>query len=172
MKQVSLAVLFALLAAGCGSKSTATTPSTPASTNVTFTAALLPSNEAPNPVSNAESVASGSASIVFVLSKDAAGAITTAVGTATVTLQGFPAGSTITLAHIHTGPAGVAGGVLIGFVPGGAVTLTNGAGSFSQTATITGSDAANIINNPAGFYFNVHSALNPGGVMRGQLKLQ
>jgi hypothetical protein len=26
-----------------------------------------------------------------------------------------------------------------------------------------------IINNPAGFYFNAHSTLNPGGVARGQL---
>ena len=26
-----------------------------------------------------------------------------------------------------------------------------------------------IINNPAGFYFNAHSTLNPGGVVRGQL---
>jgi hypothetical protein len=26
-----------------------------------------------------------------------------------------------------------------------------------------------IINNPSGFYFNVHSTLNPGGVARGQL---
>jgi hypothetical protein len=26
-----------------------------------------------------------------------------------------------------------------------------------------------ILNNPAGFYFNVHSTLNPGGVARGQL---
>ena len=26
-----------------------------------------------------------------------------------------------------------------------------------------------IINNPAGYYFNIHTALNPGGVARGQL---
>jgi hypothetical protein len=26
-----------------------------------------------------------------------------------------------------------------------------------------------IVANPAGFYFNVHTTLNPGGVVRGQL---
>jgi len=26
-----------------------------------------------------------------------------------------------------------------------------------------------VLNNPAGHYFNMHSALNPGGVVRGQL---
>jgi filamentous hemagglutinin family protein len=26
-----------------------------------------------------------------------------------------------------------------------------------------------IINNPAGYYFNAHSAINTGGVVRGQL---
>jgi hypothetical protein len=29
-----------------------------------------------------------------------------------------------------------------------------------------------IIDNPANFYFNVHSSLNPGGVARGQLVKQ
>ena len=27
-----------------------------------------------------------------------------------------------------------------------------------------------IVNNPAGFYFNVHSPLNPAGFARGQLQ--
>ena len=27
-----------------------------------------------------------------------------------------------------------------------------------------------ILNNPAGFYFNVHTTVNPGGAVRGQLQ--
>ena len=164
---MSLAVVLALLAAGCGGSSTS--PTTSNSVNPTFTAQLLPSQEAPNPIANAESVTSGSVTITFVTTKDASGNVTSAVGTAVVNMQGFPAGSSVTLAHIHTGAAGVAGGVLVPFLPPSTVTLTNGAGSFTQTANIAGSDATNIMNNPAGFYFNVHTALNPGGVMRGQL---
>jgi hypothetical protein len=163
MKRAALAIVLALVAAACGSSTTApTTPSNP-----TFTAQLLPSNETP-PITNAESVASGNVTITFVTTKDATGAVTSAVGTAVVNLQGFPAGSSITVAHIHTGAVGVAGGVLVPFIPS-SVTLTNGAGSFTQTNNLTGDQATNIMNNPAGFYFNVHTALNPGGVMRGQL---
>ncbi len=166
MKRACLAVILALIAAGCGSSST-TTPST--SANPTFTMQLLPANETP-PIANAESVASGNVTITFVITKDASGNITSATATANVTLQGFPAGSTITASHIHPGAAGVAGTVLVPFPPG-TVTLTNGAGSFTATATPppTADQVTSMLNNPAGYYFNVHTALNPGGVMRGQL---
>jgi hypothetical protein len=163
MKRAALAIVLALVAAACGSSTTA--PTTPV--NPTFTAQLLPSNETP-PITNAESVASGNVTVTFVTTKDATGAVTSAVGTAVVTLQGFPAGSSITVAHIHTGAAGVSGGVLVPFIPA-SVTLTNGAGTFTQTNNLTGDQATSIMNNPAGFYFNVHTALNPGGVIRGQL---
>jgi hypothetical protein len=33
-------------------------------------------------------------------------------------------------------------------------------------------NATNIMNNPGGFYFNVHTPLNPGGAVRGQLVRQ
>ena len=35
--------------------------------------------------------------------------------------------------------------------------------------SVPGATLQNIVNNPAGFYFNVHSPTNPGGVARGQL---
>lgn len=114
MKHASLAVVLALLAIGCGSSSS-TTPTPTAPVNPTFTATLSPASEAPNPVVNAESVASGNATITFVVTRDAANVVTSAVGTALVNMQGFPAGSSVTLAHIHTGAAGVAGGVLVNF---------------------------------------------------------
>jgi hypothetical protein len=161
----ALLIVLASLVAGCGSSPTSPTPA-PAPT---FSATLQTSNEVP-PIGNAESVASGSAKLTFDTTKDATGAVTGANVTVVATLTGFPAGSTITVAHIHTGATGVAGGVLVPLIPpAGSVTLTNGAGSFTQSSTIDGPTATSIINNPAGFYFNVHTALNPGGVMRGQL---
>lgn len=166
MTRACLLAVVGLFVAGCGSSS----PSSPttSNSNITFAAQLLPANETP-PVTNAEASASGSATIVFVPTKDAAGNITSAVGTATVSMQGFPAGSTITLAHIHTGAVGVPGAVFIGFVPSASVPVSNGSASFTQTANVTGDQLTSIINNPAGFYFNVHTMLNPAGAMRGQL---
>ena len=53
----------------------------------------------------------------------------------------------------------------------GQVVLTNGSGSFTSanTGVLAPELAQAIINNPAGYYFNVHSTLNGGGVARGQL---
>ena len=128
MKRAALATVLAVFATACGGSSTTPSATTPA--NPTFTAQLLPANET-TAISNAESTASGNVTITFVTTKDGTGAVTSAVGTAVVTLQGFPSGSTVTLAHIHTGAAGVAGGVLVGFVPTGTVALTGGAGTFT-----------------------------------------
>jgi hypothetical protein len=163
MKRAALALALALVAVGCGS-SAAPTPVNPA-----FTMQMSPAVETP-PISNSESVASGSVVITFVTTKDGAGNITSATATATVNLTGFPAGSTITASHIHTGATGVKGGVLIPFPPG-SVTLTGGSGTYTATASPApaAADVTNILANPGGYYFNVHSALNPGGVMRAQL---
>jgi hypothetical protein len=52
----------------------------------------------------------------------------------------------------------------------GEVTVTNGTASFTKAGiTVLPEVAQRILSNPAGFYFNVHSTLNPGGVARGVL---
>ncbi len=64
-----------------------------------------------------------------------------------------------TAAHIHTGMAGVNGGVLFALQ-----TPT----PYSEGAiAITGNDAVLIAN--AGAYMNVHTTANPGGAIRGQV---
>jgi hypothetical protein len=162
MKRVMIPVLAVCLVtavAGCGSNSTS-----PTSSNlVVFTVSLLPSNETP-PITNAENVARGTA--VITIHKD-----TNAIDFA-VSVNSFPAGSSLTAAHIHNGPVGVAAGVFVGtnLNAGNAPALVNGAVTFTDTENPGADKVSQILANPAGFYFNVHTAQNGGGVMRGQLQ--
>jgi hypothetical protein len=168
MKRLSLlAVTLGVLVSACGSSSS-TAPTTP--TNPTFTAALSPSNEVPAIV-GAEAAGSGTSTVTMVTTKDAAGNVTAATATFVVNLSGFPAGTPINIAHIHQAAAGVNGSVVVNsLLTAGQVTLTTGSGSFTASNLVVDPALANLIlTNPAGFYFNVHSTLNPGGVARGQL---
>jgi hypothetical protein len=168
-------VLTCVLAVGCGDDDGPTAPSNP--NTVTFNATLLPANEVP-PVSNAELSGRGTAVITFNLTRNASGAIQSGTIDFRFDLTGFPPGTLIRAAHIHPAAAGANGPVLIDTTLSAATPLglTNGSGSF-EARGVTGSnvDAANlqaIIDNPANFYFNVHSVTNPGGVARGQLARQ
>lgn len=170
MKRSFLAALaLAVCAAACGSS---TSPSNNPPTKPTFTADLKPSNEVP-PVTNAESTGSGTATITIDTTKDSAGNVTSATATFVVNLTGFPPNTPINIAHIHQAAAGSVGSVVVSTTlsASDAVVLTNGSGSFSKASVaISPVDLANqILNNPSGFYFNVHSTLNPSGVARGQL---
>lgn len=68
----------------------------------------------------------------------------------------------LTAGHIHVGPAGVAGPVV--------VPLPTPVGTSSSGCT-TASTALvqRILDNPSNYYVNVHNAQFPGGAMRGQL---
>ena len=168
MKRLSpIAFVLALLAAGC-SNNNSPTPTTP--TNPTFTAALSPANEVP-PITNAESTVSGNATITMVVTRDAANNITAASVTFVVNLTGFPAGSSVNIAHIHEGAATCACPVVVNTsLAAGEVTITNGVASFTKAnITVLPEVAQRILTNPAGFYFNVHTTLNGGGVARGTL---
>jgi hypothetical protein len=168
MKRLALlTVTLGVLVSACGSSSS-TAPTTP--TNPTFTAALSPANEVPAIV-GAEASGSGTATVTLVTTKDAAGNVTAATATFVVNLSGFPAGTPINIAHIHQAGAGVNGSVVVNSgLTAGQTVLTTGAGSFTASNLVVDAALANLIlTNPAGFYFNVHSTLNPGGVARGQL---
>jgi hypothetical protein len=173
MKRLSLITFaIALAAAGCSKDSNPANPGTP--TKPTFTADLRPANENP-PISNAENTGSGTATITFDVTRDANNNITGGTATFVVNLQGFPAGTPINIAHIHQGVAGTNGSIVYSTsLAAGEAVLANGSGSFTKASVSTTSgDPAAIINaiiaNPSGYYFNVHSTLNPGGVARGQL---
>jgi hypothetical protein len=167
MKRLAIAVsMLAVGAAGCGSKS----PTAPDTLKV-FTVQLLPANEVAT-IGSPENTGKGTA------------VITIHTDTNTVdfnfSMSGFPSNTTVILAHIHPGAAGVNGGAQIGVTGLSAstpLTLTNGSGTYSVTGVAAAADAATaasriqaIVAAPQNFYFNVHTVLNPSGVMRGQLQ--
>jgi hypothetical protein len=171
MKRLSvLAVGFALLTAGCGSSSSGTPAPTPVVGPNMFTASLSPANEVP-PITNVESTVNGVVNITLNTTKDSAGNITSAAATFAVTLGGFPSTSVINIAHIHEGAATCACPVVVNTtLAPGQVTVSNGLASFTKDAiTVDPAVAQRLIANPSGFYFNVHTALNAGGVARGTL---
>lgn len=168
MKRVPiLTAAFALCAAGCGSSSTSPTTSP---TKPTLTASLSPANEVP-PVTGAEATGSGTATITFDTTTNASGQITAATVTFVVNLTGFPPGTSINIAHIHQGASTCACPVVVNTgLTAGNTTLPTGTGAFTQAGiNVTPDVASAILANPSAYYFNVHSALNPGGVARGQL---
>jgi hypothetical protein len=172
MKRLSVVVAaLAVLATSCSKDN----PVAPADdTHIQFKQTLLPANEVPV-VGGAEAVGKGEATIDFTLTRDSAGAITSVAVNYRVELSGFPPTIALTAAHIHSAVAGVAGPILQpSIISPGEVTFTNGVANFSRlnVTSISAANAQAIINNPAGFYFNVHSTANPPGVARGQLVKQ
>jgi hypothetical protein len=171
MKVFGFLLLTCVLAAGCDEE-TAPAPSNPNTIN--FTAALSTANEVPA-VTNAEVSGRGTALITFNVTRNAAGAIQSGTVDFHFDVNSFPANTTLILSHIHTGASGVAGPVLINtnLSPATALGLPSGAGSWEvKGITADAATLQSIIDNPAGFYFNVHSSTNQPGVVRGQLVKQ
>ena len=171
MKRYAIVAALALLGAACGDDS----PTSPSDGPVVFTVALAASSEVP-PVTNADRDARGTATITLTAPRDSAGVVTGA-GTANFSAQvsGFPPGTIVRAAHIHPGATGVNGSPLVdtGLTPANPITLADGTGTLTFSGiTVSQVNAQAIINNPAGYYFNVHTALTPGGAVRGQLVRQ
>ena len=138
------AILFSGLALiGCGSSGAAAP-----SPVVTRTAILSGAQESPTPVY------SGATGTGFVTVDPTTRAIT-----GTVTFSGF----TATAAHIHVAPAGSAPANNIVF------GLTLGANSATVPSGIILTEAQYADLLAGNWYFNVHSAANPAGEIRGQI---
>jgi hypothetical protein len=169
MNRLSVLIVgLSVLAVGCGGNPDA--PSGGATTTTTFTVPLSSANEVPA-ITNADAGSSGSATIAITVTKDGSGAITSATANCQISVTGFPAGTTVTDAHIHNGAAGTNAGVYVSAgLASGELALVDGSGLITKSGINVPSDrAAAILSNPSGHYFNVHTALNPGGAIRGQL---
>jgi hypothetical protein len=171
MMRASLIVILsaALLVGACDDDS----PTSPSTAVPTFTAQMTPANEVP-PVTNEDVNGRGTATIRLNVLRNAAGAITDANADIDVSLTGFPANTSLTGAHVHTGRAGSNGGIVVNTgIVAGDIVLANGSGAFSRPGRAVPADVAqNMLNDPAGFYFNVHTVINTGGAVRAQIVLQ
>ncbi|MGE0449473.1 MAG: CHRD domain-containing protein [Vicinamibacterales bacterium] len=164
-------LIAAALTNACSGTSGSTTNPSPNdsganSTPTSFSVAISAANEVPG-ISNAESGVAGTATITLHAVKDGAGNVTSATADFQVNVSGLPASSTLTMAHIHRGGAGTTGGIV---VDTGLSTQSPGVGSFTRSGISVSPDIAQgILNDASAFYFNVHSAMNAGGVARAQL---
>jgi len=165
-------VVFALAAcaavtAGCDDNDTTSPSSQPA----VFSAILRPSNEVP-PIANAEAGGIGATQITLHLTRSAGGTITAATADFYFQMSAFPGNTSVVGAHIHPGVPGVNGPVIVntGLSAAAPLVATTGTNEFRATGIeVAPALAQQIIDNPGGFYFNIHSPLNPGGFARGQL---
>jgi hypothetical protein len=172
-----------LVAAACGgagsgaattapvAAATATPAPSPANTFV-FTADLLPANENPA-ITDAEASGSGTATVTLFTAKDTSGTLIAANAKFEIVLKGFPATTMILISHIHKGDAKTNGSVVVdsGMKATEPIALTTGGTSITKdNLAVTAALAADIIANPGNYYYNVHSMVHAGGVVRGQLK--
>ena len=186
MRSFTSLAAAALLAAACGGAATASpspsptvartatpTPAPTPQTKFVFSADLKTTNEVPA-IANAEASCAGKGTFTLDTTKDATGKITAATASFSLTVTGCPANTMLTLFHIHQAAAGANGGVKVtgkGDVAN-PIALTTGSTAAPINVTNVTVDpqlATDIVTGPAGFYFNVHSQLNGGGVIRGQL---
>src|SRR5687768_2237908 len=124
LKRGALVLMMAVALAGCDDD----TPTEPADPNVVvFRAQLSAANEVPA-ITNAEQTGRGDVTITMRVQRDGSNNITGATFDFVVNLNSFPTGSTWTLAHIHEGAPGIAGGVRVdtGLTVPTAIPITNG----------------------------------------------
>ncbi len=159
--------LASLLAAGTITSAIAQTVE-----SIPFRVNMSPRNEVPavdNPA------VSGFATIWVHVVRDATGKITSGTVDFGVRYQ-FPDAITITGLHIHKGDAGTNGPVLIDTRISGSNTVVDpvGKGAIDRQVDVPAGTPnvaviEDLIRSPSSYYVNMHTMVNPGGVIRAQL---
>jgi hypothetical protein len=184
MKRFTVAaVVLSLFAVGCDET---LNPVAPTAGQVTLVSQLSAAAEVPpagsqgNPAGALEAGATGTLSVTMVPATAGSytASFTFSIGNlikAGVLPSPLDSGSVIVAGHIHSGAAGTSGPPIVPLPISQTAPIVSPTGSVMLTISnvgVTADAASAILANPGGFYFNLHSALNPIGVVRGQLAKQ
>ena len=137
---------------------------------VVFQAVVSPANEVPpRPVAQQ---ASGTATVVMSIKRNASGAATAAY--IDFVMNAYYGAEEVSRAmHIHRGGANVSGPVVLDSAFGSPVTAGPGHATFVRRAEFVSTADLNtveqVLADPQGYYINIHTASAPGGILRGQL---
>ena len=126
---------------------------------------LKPSQEVPA-IKGLKADATGS--VTFDLERSSAGAITSGEVIFYFNYS-FPGAVTINGLHIHLGAKGTTGAVV---VSSGVTSIVDADGKGNVTTVVTGTSPAilqAILDNPRGYYVNLHTTANPTGAVREQM---
>jgi hypothetical protein len=119
--------------------------------------------------------AEGAALVVIQVERDAAGNANSGSVTFDVAYR-FPGNVTITGLHLHKAAAGANGSVVIDSGISSTTTITDpdGRGNIFRVTEVTTSAGletlTSLLADPTQFYINLHTTVNPGGAVRGQLE--
>lgn len=135
-----------------------------------FQVTLSPDQEVP-PVTGLTASAPGNLQVFTIRNPDASVAAGVVVFDANAR---FPAGSALSATHIHDGGLGVNGPVTIdSSLKNGPILVNDGTGNLYRIITVDSGQPLLSLNdlliNPENHYWNLHTAANPGGGVRGQL---
>jgi hypothetical protein len=173
MKRLAVvAAALSLFAAGCNETLSPAAPSG----QVTLAAQLSGSQVVP-PAGSLEANAAGGLSVSMVPAGSGAytASFTFSVGglvKAGLLPAPLDSGSVIVAGVVYQGSAGAVGAPVLQLPISLAAPIVTPTGSVLLTISnvpVSAAAATAILANPSGFYFNLHSALNQYGVVRGQL---
>jgi uncharacterized protein (TIGR03437 family) len=136
------------------------------SETIHFLTTLSPENEVP-PVATE---ASANAIVTFHIRRDDNGDIISAIADFDVDYE-LPAVDMATGLHVHVGAVGINGAVQIdsGLSAANPADL-DVSGALSRQVEVTDLETLeDLLDNPSGFYVNLHTPTNPDGLFRGQL---
>ncbi len=138
-----------------------------------FRTSMLPGNEVPAVTAAGNSAA---AAITVHVSRDEKGNISAATVTFDIDYT-ITSNLTFTGLHLHNATAGTNGSVVIdsGISGSSPVAASSGTGRITRVVNYASTDAGltyvtGLMSQPEKYYVNIHTTVNPGGMMRGQLQ--